>query len=47
MNTDELPYGIDKEYLERIKPSGIVRTWLSISNSPRSDVIHEFTLKVS
>ena len=47
LSFDELPYGIEKEYMERIKPSGLVRIWVSVrSNSPRSDIIHDVSLKV-
>ena len=42
-----MPYGMDKEYLDIVKPSGIVRTWISVINSgPNNNVLHELTLKV-
>ena len=44
---DSLPYGMDKNYLDVVRPSGIVRTWMGvlISNA-RNNVFHEITLKV-
>lgn len=47
-NTDELPYGMDKDYLAKILPSGLIRTWLSVDkDSLDSSVNHELSLKVS
>ena len=47
--SSDLPYGIDKEYIEVIKPSGILRTWVesqSSSSSVRPDMKHGLTLKM-
>ena len=47
--SNELPYGMDKEYLRTIKPSGILRTWMqskSTTQGVRSDVTHEFLLNM-
>ena len=42
-----LPYGMDKEYLDLVRPSGIIRTWISVNtDTARSDVNHELSLKV-
>merc|ERR1712150_75530 len=42
----ELPYGMNKQYLEVIRPSGIFRTWIGVNTaSARTDVTHELSLK--
>ena len=44
---NSLPYGMNKEYLDTIRPSGIVRTWMGvITSNVRNDVFHDLTLKV-
>ena len=45
----DLPYGMDKTYLDTIKPSGILRNWIwsSTANSQgRSNVIHLLNLNM-
>ena len=38
---------MDKDYLEKVKPSGLIRTWMSVNTaSPNSGAIHEISLKV-
>ena len=42
-----LTFGMDKQYLDIVRPSGIIRTWIGVdTNSARSGVIHELSLKV-
>ena len=42
-----LTFGMDKQYLDIVRPSGIIRTWIGVdTNAPRSGVIHELSLKV-
>ena len=44
---NRLPYGINKEYMTIVKPSGIVRTWVGVdSSTPRQNVNHEISLTV-
>ena len=45
--SSDLPYGMDKDYMEKIEPSGLIRTWMSVDRtSARSGVTHEISLKV-
>ena len=38
---------MNKQYLEVIRPSGIIRTWIGVDTaSARTDVTHELSLKV-
>ena len=47
MTSTSLPYGMNKEYLDIVRPSGIVRTWVGVMTSNvRDGVVHELTLKV-
>lgn len=47
MIPNELPYGIDKDYLEIVRPSGIVRSWIGVNtDSPRAGVDITFSLLV-
>ena len=44
--TKDLPYGINKEYIENIKPSGLLRTWFQSKqqNGNIRDVQHQVTM---
>ena len=36
--TKDLPYGINKEYIEIIKPSGLLRTWFQSEQHPSKNI---------